>query len=189
MPAPDTHPQRYSETERDQALLVLARHNGNAYKAVAELAEYLEPRGKRVPSDQTLYDWRDKHAKRYLELREEVGPELEREAVATYREIAINGAHGQLEAIEQARQDLKKGRVKDAGALARNLGVANGVAIDKLLLLTNRPTQRVETMDANAYLDKLVRALGPGSIDSTAEDITNEPEPAEPKRSLASSGE
>lgn len=169
MPRPE---HNYSEDQRDQALMILARHNGNAPKALAELKERLPD----APGLQTLYDWRDKHAQRYQEIREEIAPQIERQAITTYRDIVVRSAQGQLLATEQTITDLENGSVKDASVAARNLAIAGGVATDKLLLFTNRPTQITHTAGPDELLAKLTRVLGPGSIDSTAVEIDSETE-------------
>jgi hypothetical protein len=167
MNTPTRTRKRYSPTEIDAALAVLAA-SGSSLQAS-------ETTG--IP-DRTLREWKIEHADRYREIQEREAPKLEAIAASTAREIIIRAGeteHALLDTLNQRIHDQAptKELSELAGTLQR-VTTSKGINGTKLLELTGRPTQIVEHREGTDIL----RALGakvPGLvIEATA---TEEPQP------------
>lgn len=165
----------YTPAQVDQGLLALILY-GSAVKA----SEALKAAGKRIP-EQTLRDWRHKHADRLAELHDQYAPQLEAEMIRQQRAIALAAQTVAFQAVEQTAQDLADGTVKDASSAAKNLQTTAAIATDKFLALTGRPS----TITEHRSVDELTRKLEQlGVIEATA---TEEPLALQPTSEARSS--
>lgn len=157
--------KRYTEDEQTRACLVLALNAGSLTRARKQLAG----EGLAV-SQSTLQRWRD--TPRYLEIREGAAREIEETLVDDYREVAKRSIELQLKATEQALEEAEAKKLKDPGKTAQNAAISGGVAVDKLLTLTGRPTEIVFHGDPREDIKALARELGlVASIEGTAEPL------------------
>ena len=150
----------------DTALLTLAMLGGNARAA----AEELQAAGIEV-KHATLNQWRTKlYPNRYRALAERHRSEVEERIVDTTRNIVDKSGEAALLAIQIGIQRMTDdpGSLRDPAGAARNYLTALGIATDKLLLLTDRPTQITEIRSADDVLAELDRR---GFVTSTAVEI------------------
>lgn len=156
---------RYTPEQITTGLTVLALCGGDAARAEAQLAE----QGTPVPKS-TLKDWRETfHPERYREISHELAPRIEEQVVHLQREIATTASRAALKALALESERLDAGQVKDAAASARNLSTVAGIATDKILSLTGRPTSVIEHRTVDESLKRLER-LGL-VVDSTATEL------------------
>ncbi len=144
----------------DTAMMVLAM-SPTAKEAAARLTEMGTPRDAA-----TLNRWRRQfYPNRYRRACELYQTQVEQIVVQSVRGLAHSAAAAAQLAVDLERERIEAGDVKDAAASARNLATTVGIATDKLLVLTNRPTAITETRSA----DDVLRALDErGYVDSTA---------------------
>lgn len=138
-------------TEEDLArwFLVLCTEGGNARAASRVLAS----QGVRV-SARRLASLRERHPARYREVRDRHFRRLEDVLVAEQRELAMAAGQAAREAVELERARIASGDVKDAAASARNSETVAGIAVDKLLGLSGRPT----SVEVHVSLEEILRA-------------------------------
>jgi hypothetical protein len=90
---------------------------------------------------------------------------------------------GVSEAIDLERERIKRGEVKDSSAVAQRLAIAQGISVDKMLVLEGRPNQITERkMDAEDHL-RILHELAPhlfAVVDSIAVEEPDEPEELPP---------
>jgi transposase-like protein len=161
--------RRYSPTEIDTALAILARSGSS-----------LEASTLTGISASTLRDWKSEHADRYLAIQEREAPKLEAIAANTAREIMIRAGeteHALLDTLNQRiRDDAPTKELSELAGTLQRVTTSKGINGTKLLELTGRPTSIIEHREGN----EILRALGariPGLvIDSTAVEIP----PAQP---------
>lgn len=144
----------------DRALFTLARYGDNAARAARELE---------MP-ERTLQDWRNIHRERYDQIRNERILEVEQGLVDDFRNNAILSAQLHRAATLQALEQAQDGRLKDPAKAAQNASIAAGVATDKLLVLTDRPSQITEHRDGEQILQSLAAKAGV-VLNGTAEEI------------------
>ena len=73
-------------------------------------------------------------------------------------------------ALEQTREQLEAGTLRDPSKAAVNAATAGGIMLDKRLILEGRPTTIVQTDDPKRAAMALARRLGV-TIEATAEDV------------------
>lgn len=155
----------YTPEQITQGLTALALAGGNSVTAEAQLAEL----GCPIPA-RTLCAWRtDQHPERYRDICNEVAPQIEARVIHLQRELAVRATETALLAADLERDRLSKGDVKDAASSARNLSTVAGIAVDKIMSLTGRPTSVIEHRTVDESLNKLKR-LGL-VVEGTAEEI------------------
>lgn len=161
---------RYTPEQITAGLTVLALCGGDAARAEAQLTE----QGQRVP-DSTLQAWRDTfHPERYRDICTDLAPQIEARVVHLQRELAVRATEGALLAANLERTRIENGEVKDAASSARNLSTVAGIAVDKILSLTGRPTSITEHRNADQVLGRLERlGLLKADVDSTATEVTD----------------
>jgi hypothetical protein len=163
----------FTPEEIERSLLALALCGGNSTRAAKMLEA--DPRMSRVPATPTLRQWRNyNHNARYEELRTRHAPEIEAAAIGDYREIVVEGARAQLLATQRSANNIEQLDPAEAAKVAKDLSVATGIAADKLLLFTDRPTSRTETTTPEQTLAALLQALGirpNDTIPSTATEL------------------
>jgi hypothetical protein len=98
--------------------------------------------------------------------------QLEQELAETYLDTALLGRELATEAMKLALEQARAGELRDPAKTAMNAIITSGTALDKRLVLQNRPTQYIEIRDPKQAAAALARRLGV-TLDSTAEDITN----------------
>jgi hypothetical protein len=167
--------QRHEPEDVAHALATLALCGGNANKA----RQRLLAGGIDVPARTLLY-WRtERFPERYEQSCQELAPQIEAQVVDFQRELAYKASQAAQQAVALEIDRIEAGQVKDASASARNLQTTAGIAVDKVLSLTGRPTVIHGDKTGDALLKEL-RGLAPGLIvNGTAEEITDA-EPAEP---------
>lgn len=154
---------RYTEDQQFRAMLVLALEGGSVKRALPRLA------GEGItPAAETLMRWRN--SPRYLEIRETHARDIEKGLVDDYREIAQRSVALQKLAMDQAIEEAEAKKLKDPGKTAHSAAIAGAVAVDKLMLFTDRPTQIVSTGDTVQNINAIARRLGI-TIDTTAEEL------------------
>ena len=160
---------RHSPEVVDSALLAYAM-TGNAKAA----SEQLGAEGIRVPR-RTILDWaRDKHAARFAELQQKHAQEIEGVVIGNARRAALRASEVGMAALELEAERIAAGDVRDAAASSRNAFVGFGIALDKLLVMTNRPTSITEHHTGEEALRNL--ASRGRIIESDAVEIENEEE-------------
>lgn len=159
--------KRYSPTEVEAALAVLAYYGGNSSRASQETGI----------ADDLLRKWRlYTHRETYERIVAERAPELEALAVTNSREVMIRAGMVEHRILDELDQDglTPKERSELAGAFQR-VATAKGIETDKMLTMTNRPTQISEHREGHEILRHL-GAMVPGLvIDGTATEVTPQP--------------
>jgi len=164
----------YTPAEVDTALLVLCLTGRNSVVA----ARRLKTEGIDV-DPRTLRSWHTNiHARRYAEIEYDHAPEIEKQMIGQARAIVTAANEGTLEAIDAAREQIRRGEAKDPSTVARNLSTSAGIMTDKTLLLEGRPTEIRGNEDLPGALQRMAQRLNlPQSVDSTAEEY----EPSAPE--------
>lgn len=158
-------PSHYTTEQVTEGLTALALAGGNSVTAEAQLTEL----GRRIPA-RTLLTWRtDQHPERYRDICNDVAPQIESRVIHLQRELAVRATEAALLAADLEHKRLAEGNVKDAAGSARNLTTVAGIAVDKIMSLTGRPTSVIEHRTVDDSLNRLHR-LGL-VVDSEAEEI------------------
>lgn len=148
---PDEMKLKHSQEEVELALLTLARYNGSARKASRALG------GK--PTDATIRSWRKKFHPRYLELQQEVIPQIRAAQAERAAELARKEATVEEEALALLRGNLTKLDPRDLGGALRNVTVAKGINLthmDKLQAPPERPADNASNLvEAIAKLERM----------------------------------
>ena len=150
----------FSAEDRTRALVLLAARAGNCSQACREL----EADGLMVPVD-TLRSW--KKGDEYERIRHEYGHKLEDYVIAEIRERMVEQSDLERLALEKTREALENDDVRDPARVMRDIAHAKSQNIDKLRVMTGRPTDITE----NRSLDELVKALaalGVAQVDSSS---------------------
>lgn len=160
--------RKWTAEEVDTALLCLAVHGGRSQKAQDELAG----RGIEV-SQQTLCEWKlHNYPERYRYIQEHHAHQLEDVLVQNQREVAVSATAAALDAIDRVHDTISLVEPKDLPKAAQALQTTAGIATDKVLTLTGRPTQVTEHRSADQVLAK----YGGHVIDGEAEELPATPE-------------
>lgn len=163
-----TKPARryFTPEEVDAGLMMLAFCGGNSGEASRRLKE----QGYNL-SDRVLRKFRSTtYPERYAELHRTRAQEIEDVIVTKMRETALQAADVQQRALEKTVEQLDNGELRDASTAARNAAVVQGIATDKLLTLTGRPTTVVEHRDAEDVLRGLAQRFPGLIVEGTAEE-------------------
>jgi hypothetical protein len=100
---------------------------------------------------------------------EKTPAQQEAELAQSYLDTAILGREVAGLALEQALRDAKAGNLRDPGKTAVSAITASAIALDKRLVLQERPTQIIG-LDPHTALNALARRVG--YVDTTAQDVT-----------------
>lgn len=95
----------------------------------------------------------------------------------TYLDTAILGREVAALALQQALRDAQAGNLRDPAKTAVSAITASAIALDKRLVLQERPTQYIASVDPRADALALFKTLGI-TIDATATEIPAEQIPA-----------
>lgn len=173
---------KYTATEIERGLISLAFNAGNSRNAEKQL----KSEGIEIPAV-TLRDWaRNRFARRYLDICDRHGREIEDTYVARQRELALQASDAAAMAVAQTIEDLKAGKLKDPAGAARNLEVVSGTAADKVLVFTGRPNNISEQRNPEELLAKLTRLAG--SIPGTATEMESPAEAGLPSAEVMGLG-
>lgn len=147
----DSTPAKYTEEQRELALTTLARFNGNATRASKALGGY--------PERQTLRKWKKLHHARYLELQQEVIPQIRAAQAERAAELARKEATVEEEALALLRDNLVKLDPRDLGGALRNVATSKGINLthmDKLQAPPERPADNANNLvEAIAKLERM----------------------------------
>lgn len=162
--------QRHEPEHVAHALATLAMCGGNARQARERLLA-----GGIDVSESTLKYWRnDRFPERYRQACEDTAPQIEAQVVDFQRELAYRASQAAQHAVALELERIDAREVKDASASARNLATTAGIAVDKVLSLTGRPTTIHEHRTPEQAMKRL-RTLHPGLfVEGTADEITPE---------------
>lgn len=150
--------------QRDRAMLVLALEGGHSERAHERLAG----EGIQISARQLRYYRNDP---RYLEIREQKAPEIERAMVEDYKEAARLSNQLHRAATLKALKAVENGDIKpsELGRTAQQAAIASGIPTDKALLLEGRPTQIHGSQDLEHLQQMMARALGKQQVPNLAE--------------------
>jgi len=155
----------YTMEQVDGALLALCVNGGNSIQTAKQLKE----RGMDVASS-TLREWKlYDYPKRYAQIHSQHFSALEDTLVRNERELALAASQASLKAVQKASEQIDQG-IQDPARAAQALATTAGIATDKLLTLTGRPTATIQHVDSEAIL----RKYG-GHLEGTARELTSEP--------------
>jgi hypothetical protein len=101
--------------------------------------------------------------------------DIETQLAEDYLDTATLGRELATTAMRLALEQAHAGTLRDPAKTAMNAIITSGTALDKRLILQNRPTQHIAHTDIRATAAACARRLGV-TLDSTAEDITDTPE-------------
>jgi hypothetical protein len=153
----------YTPAMVDIALLTVAMCGGNHSRAHQTLID----QGHKV-SLAAVKGWRSSYPNRYRALADKHKGAIEREVIASVREMTLRASEVAYAGIELEAQRIATGEVRDAGSSVRNMATAIGIGIDKILLLEGRPTTITESRSS----DDVLRGLqAKGYVDTTAEEL------------------
>lgn len=152
-----------------QALALYADNPRRAAKA-------LKDAGQDITKDQ-LEKWRSDHPDRYDAIRADVQSKVMSRLAATAENVASNAYEAMDMAIDQTRQKLVHGSVRDPSSTAANLAKTAQLATQQAALMRGQPTAIVETRSADEILKSLAGKLSikpapKADADTTAEDVT-----------------
>jgi hypothetical protein len=153
----------------ERGLVVLVMAGGSAQRA----SEILEEQGHPVPRS-TLQRWKTQYQERYAELHAAHIAELETLVLQEVREATLKAGILQDAVLSQLLDRVRAGEVetKDLTNILKAAGITLGINVEKMLLMTNRPTAITEKRDVAELLDSIRRKV-PGLIVGDAEDITD----------------
>jgi hypothetical protein len=98
--------------------------------------------------------------------------DIETQLAEDYLDTATLGRELAATAMKLALEQAHAGTLRDPAKTAMNAIITSGTALDKRLILQNRPTQITESRDPKQAAAALARRLGV-TLDSTAEEITD----------------
>jgi hypothetical protein len=158
--------------EVDLCLAAVVRCFGNYSQACDMLAE----NGINM-NGTSLKKWvQGRHRERFLEIRAQLAPELERDVAQDMLSVAGRATRVNHTAIEKAYERLVAGKDEDPSRSAVNLARVAQLNTDKMLSLQGRPIEHRESRDVTEMLRALV-GMGvlkvgeePQVIDATAEE-------------------
>ena len=166
----------FTTIEIDRALLILAYSGGNTWHAhdwMTKANEELVEKGEeplRIPSQVTLTKWKKTKLERYVQLQTDHGADIEAIAVTQARDTAIRAGSLEARLLEKIEEHIDEIAPKDLAATLQRISITRGVSVDKLLLLTDRPTSITDKRDLAAIMEA-IRRKAPGLIAGDAEEI------------------
>jgi hypothetical protein len=170
--------RKFSESEVEQGLHMLALFNGNRRRASREL----EKAGLKV-NPTTLRQWARDEPERYARIEDEVIPETYRELARRNEAVGLTALELQAKLLEDIEADREAGNLepKDKHTALRNVGVTGGIAQEKGALARGRPTE-IKAVQDPVQLMRSLAAKFPGLLEPklveaevTMEDDTSDP--------------
>lgn len=150
----------------DRALLALALNGGAIERTIREL----KAADVKVSSDQLAY-WRDQFPKRYQWHATENAAKLEKDIIASQREVIAAATKATMDAVAMEHERIKAGETKDAASSARNLATVVGISTTKLLELSGRPTSITEVRKPEEIIKALKNRGVKVDVEATADDV------------------
>lgn len=147
-----------------EALSTLAACGGSADKAAERTGV----------SRSTLQLWRDKYPLRYAKAQDEFARELEETQNRFYREHINNLNDAEALALSVIVDQLNAGQIKDVPGTLQRLATVKGINVDKLRVMTDRPSVITESRSGADILRALRQKVG-----ITAEVVEEESERSE----------
>lgn len=160
---------RYTDAEREHALVAVAWASGNSRRAAASLEE----QGFPVP-ERTLRLWKRDHAELYQRVEQDVLPRVRAELASDFTDLAryeLAVARKVLDRLHDEADDPEKLPTRDLPGALRNVKVSGAVGVDKAAMLRDEPTSTVRHISVAETLRSL-KALGV-VIEGAAEDVTD----------------
>lgn len=149
----------FTAEEIEIVLHALVAWAGNA----AQTSRYLKAEKDLDISPTTLNNWKRLHGPRYDELREQFAEQMEQHLTHEMREAASAAVAGARVAVQRATEKLEAGKEDDPSRAAANLTrVAQG-NVDKLLSLTGRARNPVDSRGVLEILRSLA-SIHPGLV-------------------------
>lgn len=126
--------RNFSVEQRDQALLAVIMSGGRVKQTAKELGINYE----------TLRSMVDRNREHYEELQRKHGPELEARAVANLQAFVARAEEAKFIALDASVAQIEAGESKSPANDLKNIAVAQGISVQKILELSGRPTQIVQ---------------------------------------------
>lgn len=173
---------KWSAEEREDALSLVALHNGNAAEAAKEFSEVT---GKEIPAS-TVRSWKRRHADRYEEIALDLQRRIKQRSAENHARLAERAAavvDGMVGRLEREGHEIDIDKIP---AAAKAVSVISGVHTDKAALL--RGDASVIEHRSSVTYDQLARSLRAKgvelviesveqpAIESTAEEVTESEE-------------
>lgn len=159
--------ERWTPDQIVAGLTALALNGGNASRA----AEQLQAAGLEISHDTLTRFKNSRFPRRYRDACDRLAPQVENVVVNYHRELAVQAAHAAQRAVALETERLAAGEVKDAAKSAQNLATTAGIAVDKVLSLTGRPTSITEHRTPEQAFKRL-QSLVPGLVfEGSAEEM------------------
>lgn len=114
----------------------------------------------------TLKYWRDTKPEMWSEVQTQIAPKLDKLVLDQARELAVTWAELETQVAQHLAEALPRLDSRDIPAAARNISTARAISVDKLNILSGRPTAIVEHRSTT----ELVSHLG-GYVDGTIDEI------------------
>lgn len=167
---PSKYPARnLTDQQIDECLVLLARRGGNCARTAIELKE----RWGQGPDKDTLRGWKNsRYFDRYHQLAGELSAEAKDKAITQgFREAVQEAQDIASELRERLADRIDEIEPKDIAKNLQQLGVYQGIATEKALLLEGRPTVISESRSPDWYEGKLAELLsGEGVVDAEVVD-------------------
>jgi hypothetical protein len=160
----------YTEPQILAGLTQLAICGGNARLA----NEHLTSLGYDIPAE-TLAKWRTHtHPDRYQQIQQDLAPRIAEKIAAQAEEFIIAATEVEAEALAHLRSRLTELTPSEAAGALRNITTSKALNLDKVASpLRGRPSHITEVRGTEEILRSLAQKIP--SIDSTAEELTEEP--------------
>lgn len=126
--------RNFTPDQRDAALLAVIMSGGRVVQTARELDM----------NHETLRSMVDRNRERYEELQRKHGPELEARAVANLQAFVVRAEEAKYIALDATVATLESGGSKNPGQDLKNIAVAQGISVQKVLELSGRPTQTIQ---------------------------------------------
>lgn len=154
----------YTDAEVELGLTQLARNSGNAAKTSREL---------KVP-ESTLKLWRKNNQPRYLEIQEQVIPQIRAKVAERAAEIADQAAEVEEEALALLRAKLPDMDARDVSGAMRNISTTKGISLTHLNTYQAPPNDGRNSSGIEEVfkgLERLGLLAKPDQVDAKAEVI------------------
>jgi hypothetical protein len=160
-----SHGPRHDPQTIDRALIGIVLAGGNCARAARELELPIR----------VVQSWKDKHSARIAELERDHLPEIRKRTIADSSAFVLRVLQTEEKLRGRVDENVDTMTGREAAQAMRDLSVSKGISIDKELLLRGEPTVILSKPDPERTLKQLAETFGI-IVDSTAEDITDQPE-------------
>lgn len=160
----------FTETQRNAALMYVA--TTGAGQSIARCAREL------AISNDSLKRMTVVHRDLLDEMREKYGPDLEARAVMGLKDFLVASEEVKAQALSRVSETIDEADIKDSSNALKSVSIAQGIAVQKVLELTGRPTQIVAHENMASIMARL-RSLGAEVIEGTAVDVVDSSAPTQ----------